>query len=95
MKEILPNMSFVTENSDDPIFKSEKAYGNCQVMCFHPWSDITLPLMQLNEIRCVIDKWSEITKEEGKQYSWVQVCIISTMPILCVDISFFNLVAIM
>ncbi|ETE58527.1 hypothetical protein L345_15751 [Ophiophagus hannah] len=29
-------------------------------MCFHPWTDLTLPLMSLAEIRKVIDKWAEI-----------------------------------
>ena len=89
LQEILPTCICTAENSDDPLFKSEAAYGNCQVMCFHPWSDITLPLMQLSEIRCVIDKWSEIAKEEGKQYSWVQVCILSNSLLLFAEISSF------
>ncbi|XP_007443979.1 galactose-1-phosphate uridylyltransferase isoform X2 [Python bivittatus] len=42
-------------------------------MCFHPWSDLTLPLMSLAEIRRVIDKWAEILVELGASYSWVQI----------------------
>ena len=29
--------------------------------------------MKLDEIRAVIDKWTEIMEEEGKIHSWVQV----------------------
>ncbi|XP_074922917.1 galactose-1-phosphate uridylyltransferase isoform X3 [Chelonoidis abingdonii] len=44
-----------------------------KVMCFHPWSDLTLPLMSLAEIRAVIDKWVELTVELGASYPWVQI----------------------
>ena len=46
-----------------------------KVMCFHPWSDITLPLMQPAEIRKVVDKWAELIEELGQSYPWVQVSI--------------------
>lgn len=42
-------------------------------MCFHPWSDLTLPLMSLPEIRAVIDAWAELVTELGASYPWVQV----------------------
>ena len=53
-------------------------------MCFHPWSDMTLPLMSNEEIRAIIDKWADIIEDVGKDYAWVQVrnnvcafCIVS------------------
>lgn len=45
-----------------------------KVMCFHPHSDLTLPLMSLLEIRAVIDAWAELEAELGASYPWVQVC---------------------
>lgn len=42
-------------------------------MCFHPWSDITLPLMKKQEVVEVIDKWAELVEELGATYPWVQV----------------------
>lgn len=63
----------VSEPSDDPLFQTAQARGTCKVMCFHPWSDITLPLMQLKDIRAVIDMWAEINTDLGKTYTWVQV----------------------
>ncbi|XP_073770281.1 galactose-1-phosphate uridylyltransferase isoform X2 [Danio rerio] len=56
-----------------PLFQSKAARGVCKVMCFHPWSDITLPLMQPAEIRKVIDKWADLTVELGATYAWVQI----------------------
>ena len=54
-------------------FFFHSALTNSQVMCFHPWSDITLPLMSLAEIRAVIDKWAELITDFGAKYRWVQV----------------------
>ncbi|KAF7240007.1 Galactose-1-phosphate uridylyltransferase [Varanus komodoensis] len=58
---------------DNPLFRTAAARGVCKVMCFHPWSDWTLPLMSLAELRAVIDRWSEISVELGASYSWVQI----------------------
>ncbi|XP_042638928.1 galactose-1-phosphate uridylyltransferase-like [Orycteropus afer afer] len=60
--------------SDHPLFRAKAARGVCKVMCFHPWSDVTLPLMSVPEIRAVIDAWASVTEELGAQYPWVQVC---------------------
>ncbi|CAI7998471.1 Galactose-1-phosphate uridylyltransferase, partial [Geodia barretti] len=42
-------------------------------MCFHPRSDLTLPLMALPEIRRVVDEWANQITELGRSYLWVQV----------------------
>lgn len=49
-------------------------------MCFHPWSDVTLPLMSVPEIRTVVDAWASVTEELGAQYPWVQVCEVAPFP---------------
>ncbi|XP_072051149.1 galactose-1-phosphate uridylyltransferase-like [Amphiura filiformis] len=59
--------------SGHPLFRAESAVGTCQVMCFHPWSDITLPLMEPSDIRAVIDKWADIITDLGAKYRWVQI----------------------
>uniref|UniRef100_A0A8C1XVZ6 Galactose-1-phosphate uridylyltransferase n=1 Tax=Cyprinus carpio TaxID=7962 RepID=A0A8C1XVZ6_CYPCA len=53
--------------------QSHKTQSLYSVMCFHPWSDITLPLMQPAEIRKVIDKWADLIVELGAEYTWVQI----------------------
>ncbi|XP_071509777.1 galactose-1-phosphate uridylyltransferase-like [Diadema antillarum] len=59
--------------SEHHLLQCAPAVGTCQVMCFHPWSDITLPLMSLAEIRAVVDKWAELITDFGAKYRWVQI----------------------
>ncbi|XP_013765297.1 galactose-1-phosphate uridylyltransferase [Pundamilia nyererei] len=60
-------------SDQDPLFQSKAARGVCKVMCFHPWSDVTLPLMKKEEVVNVIDKWAELVEELGTIYPWVQI----------------------
>ncbi|CAI5666509.1 unnamed protein product [Oreochromis niloticus] len=60
-------------SEQDPLFQSKAARGVCKVMCFHPWSDVTLPLMKKEEVVKVIDKWAELVEELGTIYPWVQI----------------------
>lgn len=59
--------------SRDTPSHSRACFLYSKVMCFHPWSDLTLPLMSLPEIRAVIDAWAELATELGASYPWVQV----------------------
>ncbi|XP_039238583.1 galactose-1-phosphate uridylyltransferase isoform X2 [Pipra filicauda] len=68
------------DDSDHPLFRAAPARGVCKVMCFHPWSDLTLPLMSLAEIRTVIDAWAELATDLGASYPWVQVWASSFLP---------------
>ena len=63
--------------SDDGEFlRCEAAWGKCQVMCFHPHSNVTLPLMSHDEIRLVVDEWAKLSRELGSKYNWVQVILL-------------------
>ncbi|XP_027046751.1 galactose-1-phosphate uridylyltransferase-like [Pocillopora damicornis] len=55
------------------LLKCEPAQGTCRVMCFHPWSDVTLPLMSIDEILEVIREWIRQYQELSKTYRWVQI----------------------
>nr|CAD7426496.1 unnamed protein product [Timema monikensis] len=59
--------------SEDPLFQMGPAQGECRVICFHPKSNITLPLMTIDEIRAIIDRWVEETNSLGIKYLWVQI----------------------
>lgn len=59
-------------------FSSCSCHPVSKVMCFHPWSDITLPLMKTPEVVKVIDKWAELVEELGSTYPWVQVRLYTT-----------------
>ncbi len=49
--------------------------GTCRVICFSPRHDLTLPLMELTDIRNVIDTWAnEITELSAKEWiNYVQI----------------------
>lgn len=60
-------------SSDDPLFQAREARGTCRVMCFHPKSNKTLPVMTPKEIRTVIDEWINQFKDLMNKYTWVQI----------------------
>ncbi|KAJ2942469.1 hypothetical protein O0L34_g16074 [Tuta absoluta] len=59
--------------AEHPLFKSAAAKGTCRVMCFHPDSTMTIPLMTVDEILAVIEEWTNQLKELGRRYTWVQI----------------------
>lgn len=59
--------------SGDPLFQTGEARGTCRVMCFHPKSNKTLPIMTPKEIRTVIDAWIKEFNVLAKKYTWVQI----------------------
>lgn len=59
--------------SDDPLFQTGEARGTCKVMCFHPKSNKTLPVMTPKEIRNVIDAWIAEFNLLAEKYTWVQI----------------------
>lgn len=62
------------ENADESgLFRMAEARGTCRVMCFHPCSNVTLPLMSQPEVETVIDEWALQTEQLGQTYTWVQV----------------------
>ena len=48
-------------------------YFLSRVMCFHPRSDLTLPIMTVEEIRLVVEEWRKQTLELGRDHQWVQI----------------------
>ncbi len=60
------------ENSD-PLFQAAVAQGESQVICFSPDHNKTLPELDLNAIRAVIDCWAQQVAELSARYAHVQV----------------------
>jgi UDPglucose--hexose-1-phosphate uridylyltransferase len=56
-----------------PLLRSESERGTCRVVCFSPRHDLTLPEMEVEAIRGVVDVWAKQTEELGQRYRWVQV----------------------
>jgi len=49
-----------------PLLRAERERGRCRVVCFHPDHSLTLPRMKLEDIRRVVDTWSEQYEELGR-----------------------------
>ncbi len=54
-------------------FQSSPVTGTSRVICFSPRHDLTLPQLEVSEIRNVIDTWHEQSEALGKCYKWVQI----------------------
>lgn len=48
------------------LFQAESEKGFCKVICFSPRHDLTIPQMEVEEIRKVIDVWCKEYEEIGK-----------------------------
>jgi UDPglucose--hexose-1-phosphate uridylyltransferase len=55
------------------LLASEPVSGVCRVICFSPRHDLTLPEMERDAIRSVVDLWAAQTEELGRTHRWVQV----------------------
>jgi len=51
------------ENKD--IFRAESERGFCKVICFSPRHDVTIPEMEVNDIKKVVDLWCDEYKSIG------------------------------
>ncbi len=52
---------------EHPLFRIQGERGICRVICFSPRHDLTLALMDADEIRPVVDTWAEQTLDLGSR----------------------------
>jgi UDPglucose--hexose-1-phosphate uridylyltransferase len=60
-------------NDEHPLFTTKSVEGACRVICFSPKHNLTLPEMEVADIRKVVEMWAEQVTELGQTYKWVQV----------------------
>ena len=53
--------------SQGDFFQAQAETGTCRVICFNPRHDLTLPEMEIYDIRAVVDVWAEQTVELGSR----------------------------
>lgn len=61
------------EEEQSFFFRHEAGRGTCRVICFHPHSDVTLPLMTSVEIVSVIHEWINQMLQLSPLFNWVQI----------------------
>jgi UDPglucose--hexose-1-phosphate uridylyltransferase len=59
--------------AESDLFQIEGVRGTCRVICFSPRHDLSLPEMNVGDIRHVVDAWAEQFVDLGRSYQWVQV----------------------
>jgi UDPglucose--hexose-1-phosphate uridylyltransferase len=70
---LLQDKPELPDEQTDTLLRTEPVGGTCRVVCFSPRHDLSLPEMDVKEIRLVVDTWVEQTIDLGKSYCWVQV----------------------
>ncbi len=58
---------------EDGLLRSETEEGTCRVICYSPYHDRRMSLMDTDEIESVIEVWSAQAGELGDRYRWVQI----------------------
>lgn len=52
-------------SQDSELFRAQSEKGVCKVVCFSPRHDVTIPLMDIEHIRRVVDAWCSEYRELG------------------------------
>ncbi len=62
-------------NSKDGLFQAKSESGICKVICFSPRHDLTVPEMEVSEIKKVVDLWVQEYKSIGENdfVNYVQI----------------------
>jgi UDPglucose--hexose-1-phosphate uridylyltransferase len=61
------------ETMDTPLFRAMHVSGQCKVLCYSPDHSKTLPELDIDTIRAVIDAWCDIYTEMEPANEWVQI----------------------
>jgi len=70
---MLPDVPPASSQHSDYLLRHEPVRGTCRVICFSPRHDLTLPEMEVEDIRKVVEVWVDQVAELGARYRWVQV----------------------
>ena len=68
---LLPEVPVVSEAPASPLLVAEPTRGLCKVLCYHPDHSLTLARMTRQEIRPVVDAWTQQYQELGG-LDWIQ-----------------------
>jgi UDPglucose--hexose-1-phosphate uridylyltransferase len=55
----------MTSSTNSAIYRTEQEIGRCEVICFSPRHDLTLPELPLQQVEAVVRAWSDQTRELG------------------------------
>jgi len=70
---VLPQNLEKNDHQDHELLRSEGVAGVCRVICFSPRHDLTLPEMEPEAIRKVVDVWAHEFQTLNETWKWVQI----------------------
>lgn len=72
---VLPPPGPAAPAAPHPLLTTEPVQGGCDVVCFHPRHDLSLPTLGLDDILAIIAEWTHIYHRRGTQdgIAYVQI----------------------
>ncbi|KAH7907969.1 galactose-1-phosphate uridylyltransferase [Hygrophoropsis aurantiaca] len=64
---VLPPPGPNTPVAAHPLLSAEPVQGGCDVVCFHPRHDLSLPTLSLRDVENIIATWTQIYMKRGKE----------------------------
>ena len=64
---VLPPPGPAAPAAPHPLLTAEPIQGACDVVCFHPRHDLSLPTLRIDDIVTIIQEWTRIYHRRGTQ----------------------------
>jgi UDPglucose--hexose-1-phosphate uridylyltransferase len=64
---VLPPPGPVTPPAAHPLLTAESIQGGCDVICFHPRHDLSLPTLSLSDVENIVDEWTRVYMRRGTE----------------------------
>lgn len=64
---VLPPPGPVTPPAAHPLLTAEPIQGGCDVVCFHPRHDLSLPTLSLSDVENIVDEWTRVYMRRGTE----------------------------
>ncbi|KAH7927699.1 galactose-1-phosphate uridylyltransferase [Leucogyrophana mollusca] len=64
---VLPPPGPIAPPSLHPLLTVEPVQGGCDVVCFHPRHDLSLPTLSLPDVEKIIETWMQVYLKRGKE----------------------------
>lgn len=78
---VLPPPGLVPPPALHPLLTTEPIQGGCDVVCFHPRHDLSLPTLKVDDIVKIVEEWTRIYHRWGSQdgIKYVQIFEVHTI----------------
>jgi len=64
---VLPPPGPVAPQTAHPLLSAEPIQGGCDVVCFHPRHDLSLPTLSLSDVENIVDEWISVYMRRGTE----------------------------